>query len=83
VGCHPKHQGGLGIQDLQVEDTTLLEKWVMLSTNDGYEKNLVRKKSMLDQRHYPSFIEKFGAQAFVASLMAKNISYVLDHYYQG
>jgi hypothetical protein len=36
VVCRPKDQGGLGIQDLEVNNTTLLGKWLFrLLTEDG------------------------------------------------
>jgi hypothetical protein len=36
VVCRPKDQGGLGIQDLEVKNTTLLGKWLFrLLTEDG------------------------------------------------
>jgi hypothetical protein len=28
VVCHPKHQGGFGIQDLEIKNGTLLGKWL-------------------------------------------------------
>jgi hypothetical protein len=36
VVCRPKDQGGLGIHDLEVKNTSLLEKWLFkLLTEDG------------------------------------------------
>jgi hypothetical protein len=45
VVCCPKDQGGLGIQDLEVKNTTLLGKWLFrLLTEDGVWQTLLRRK---------------------------------------
>jgi hypothetical protein len=43
--CQPKDQGGLGILDLEVQNTALLSKWLyMLLTTDGTWQQLIRNK---------------------------------------
>jgi hypothetical protein len=45
VVCHPKDQGGLGIQDLEVKNTALLGKWLFrLLTEDRVWQTLLRQK---------------------------------------
>jgi hypothetical protein len=45
VVCTPKDQGGLGIQDLQVKNTTLLGKWLFkLLTKNGMWQTLLKRK---------------------------------------
>jgi hypothetical protein len=45
VLCRPKDKGGLGIQDLEVKNTTLLGKWLFrLLTEDGVWQTLLRQK---------------------------------------
>jgi hypothetical protein len=43
--CQPKDQGGLGIHDLNIENTTLLSKWLfkLLTSNDTWQ-HLIRNK---------------------------------------
>jgi hypothetical protein len=45
VVCCPKYQGGLGIQDLEVKNTTLLGKWLFkLLTGDGTWQSILKRK---------------------------------------
>jgi hypothetical protein len=47
VVCRPKNQGGLGIQDFEVKNTALLEKWLFKSlTQDRVWQTLLRGKSI-------------------------------------
>ena len=43
--CRPKSQGGLGIQDLEIKNISLLSKWVYrLLTEDGVWQEIIRNK---------------------------------------
>ncbi|WVZ58599.1 hypothetical protein U9M48_008856 [Paspalum notatum var. saurae] len=43
--CQPKDQGGLGIHDLNIKNTTLLSKWLFkLLTSDGTWQQLLKNK---------------------------------------
>jgi hypothetical protein len=43
--CQPKDQGGLGIHDLSIKNTTLLSKWLFkLLTSDDIWQQLLRNK---------------------------------------
>jgi hypothetical protein len=45
VVCTPKDQGGLGIRNLQVKNTTLLGKWLFkLLTENGMWQTLLKRK---------------------------------------
>jgi hypothetical protein len=45
VVCRPKDQGGLGIHDLQAENTALLGKWLFkLLTKDCVLQTLLKRK---------------------------------------
>jgi hypothetical protein len=43
--CHPKDQGGLGIQNLEIQNKCLLSKWLFkLLNKDGLWQELLRNK---------------------------------------
>jgi hypothetical protein len=72
VICTPKDQGGFGIQDLEVKNMTLLDKWIFkLLTDMTYDKPFL-KGNMSAQRHYHRFfgnpvIHIFGLLGFGAN----------------
>jgi hypothetical protein len=60
VAYSPKDQGGLGIHDLEVKNTTLLGKWLFrLLTEDGIWQTILYQKYVLDRKRYHRF---FGNQ---------------------
>ena len=70
VVCCPKHQGGLGIHDLQVKNRALLGKWLFkLLSEDGVWQTLLRRKYVGD-RAVSQVLWKPGDSHFWAGLMA-------------
>jgi hypothetical protein len=70
VVCRPKDQGGLGIQDLEVNNTALLGNWLFrLLTEDGVCQTLLRRKYVGSKALSQVFL-KPGDSYFWAGLMA-------------
>jgi len=70
VVCHPKDQGGFGIQDLLVKNTALLGKWLYkLLTEDGVWQTLLRRK-YIGSKALSQVYWKLGDSHFWAGLMA-------------
>jgi hypothetical protein len=70
VVCLPKDQGGLGIQDLEVKNTTLLGKWLFrLLTGDGVCQTLLRRK-YVGSKAFSQIFWKLDDSHFWAGLMA-------------
>jgi hypothetical protein len=70
IVCSPKDQGGLGINDLEIENMTLLGKWLFkFITEDEIWQNIIKQKyvasNVLSQVTW-----KPGDSHFWASLMA-------------
>jgi hypothetical protein len=71
VVCRPKDQGGLGIHDLEVKNTTLLEKWLFrLLSEDGIWQTLLRRK-YVGSKALSQVLWKHGDSHFWAALMEK------------
>jgi hypothetical protein len=67
--CQPKDQGGLGILDLDVQNTVLLSKWLYkLLTTDGMWQQLIRNK-YLNSKPLSQAFWKPGDSHFWAGLM--------------
>jgi hypothetical protein len=67
--CQPKDQGGLGILDLDVQNTMLLSKWLYkLLTSDGMWQQLIHNK-YLNSKPLSQAFWKSGDSHFWASLM--------------
>jgi len=48
--CQPKTQGGLGVQDLEIQNKCLLSKWVVkLCNEDGMCQELLRNKYLTNR----------------------------------
>jgi hypothetical protein len=70
VICTPKDQGGLGIHDLQVKNTTLLGKWLYkLLTENGMWQTLLKQKYVASKA-LSQVYWKQGDSHFWAGLMA-------------
>jgi hypothetical protein len=70
VVCRPKDQGGLGIHDLEVKNTTILGKWLFrLLTEDGVWQTLLRRK-YVGSKALSQVVWKPGDSHFWAGLMA-------------
>jgi hypothetical protein len=53
VVFHPKYQGGLGIQDLEVKNTALLGKWLFrLLTEDSVSKHFLDENMSARKLYY-------------------------------
>jgi len=49
--CQPKTQGGLGVQDLEIQNKCLLSKWIVkLCNEDGMSQELLRNKYLTTNR---------------------------------
>jgi hypothetical protein len=71
VVCRPKDHGGLGIQDLEIKNTSLLSKWIFrLLTEEGTWQSLLRRK-YVGSRAISQVVWKPGDSHFWAGLMAK------------
>ena len=69
VVCRPKHQGGLGIHDLEIKNTALLGKWLFkLLTEDGVWQTLLRRK-YIGSKALSQLYWKPGDSHFWAGLM--------------
>jgi hypothetical protein len=67
--CQPKDQGGLGIRDLDIQNTALLSKWLYkLLTTDGTWQELIRNK-YLGSKPLSQAIWKPGDSHFWSGLM--------------
>lgn len=67
--CQPKDQGGLGIHDLNIKNTTLLSKWLFkLLTSDDTWQQLIRNK-YLGSKPLVEVDWKTGDSHFLYSLM--------------
>jgi hypothetical protein len=67
--CQPKDQGGLGILDLDVQNTMLLSKWLYkLLTSDGMWQQLIHNK-YLNSKPLSQAFWKPGDSHFWAGLM--------------
>jgi hypothetical protein len=77
VVCTPKDQGGLGINDLQVKNTTLLGKWLFkLLTEDGMWQILLKQK-YVSSKALSQVLWKPGDSHFLAGLMATKPKFFL------
>ena len=75
VLCRPKDQGGLGIQDLEAKNTTLLSKWLFkLLTEDGVWQQLLRNK-YVGSKTVSQMSWKAGDSHFWAGLMSVKSSF--------
>jgi hypothetical protein len=67
--CKPKDQGGLGIWDLDIQNTALLSKWLYkLLTTDGIWQQLIHNK-YLGSKPLSQAFWKLGDSHFWAGLM--------------
>jgi len=65
----PKEQGGLGIQDLDIQNKCLLSKWLYkLCNEEGLWQDLLRNK-YLKHRTLSQISKKAGDSHFLSSLM--------------
>jgi hypothetical protein len=70
VVCRPKDQGGLGVHDLEVKNSTLLGKWLFkLLNEDGVWKTILKRK-YIGEKALSQVLWKSGDSHFWAGLMA-------------
>ena len=70
VVCRPKDQGGLGIHDLLVKNSALLEKWLFkILSEEGTWKTILRRK-YFGSKTLSQVVWKPGDSHFWAGLMA-------------
>jgi hypothetical protein len=61
VECSPKDQGGLGIHDLEIENTALLGKLLFKLLTEEEAWQTILKRNILAKKHYLRF---FGNRGF-------------------
>jgi hypothetical protein len=70
IVCRPKDQGGLGVHDLQVKNSALLDEWLFkLLTEDGVWQTILRRK-YIGLKALFQVVWKPGDSHFWAGLMA-------------
>jgi hypothetical protein len=79
--CQPKEQGGLGIQNIDVQNRCLLSKWLFrLINEEGIWQNLLKKKYLCSQT-ITHVQKKLGDSQFWSSLMKVKESFLsLGHF---
>jgi hypothetical protein len=76
IMCQPKDQGGLGIRDLDIQNTLLLSTWLYkLLTTDGTWQQLIRNK-YLGSKPLSQAFWKAGDSHFWASLIKVKHSFL-------